>query len=181
MSEELDVLRIVTDRLEAAGIGYMVTGAIAMNYHGVPRMTRDIDVVVELGAADTERVASLFHDEFYLEHDVVQKALEQGKPFSMIHVPLVVKVDFIPRKDTDYRKAEFGRRKKVTVEDQSFFLCAPEDLIISKLEWAKDSRSEVHFGDVRNLLRSAERLDGAYLDRWVGRLGMVALFREVAQ
>ena len=48
MTEELEVLRIITGRLESAGIGYMVTGSIAMNYYAVPRMTRDIDVVVEL-------------------------------------------------------------------------------------------------------------------------------------
>ncbi|PYM16185.1 MAG: hypothetical protein DMD81_13195 [Candidatus Rokuibacteriota bacterium] len=60
MSEELDVLKMVTGRLDAAGIPYMVTGSMALNYYAVPRMTRDVDVVAELGIADVNRVAELF-------------------------------------------------------------------------------------------------------------------------
>jgi hypothetical protein len=48
MSEELEVLITVTGRLETADIPYMITGSMAANYYTVPRMTRDIDIVVEL-------------------------------------------------------------------------------------------------------------------------------------
>jgi hypothetical protein len=60
MTEELKVLKILTGRLEAAGIAYMVTGSMAMNYYAVPRMTRDIDVVVDLSAGDADRLCELF-------------------------------------------------------------------------------------------------------------------------
>ena len=43
----------------------MVTGSTAANYYAVPRMTRDIDIVVELGAADVETMLALFGN-FYL-------------------------------------------------------------------------------------------------------------------
>ena len=46
MTEELEVLSIVTRRLDSAGIGYMVTGSMAASYYAVPRMTRDVDLVV---------------------------------------------------------------------------------------------------------------------------------------
>lgn len=36
----------VTDALDAAGIEYAVCGAIALAIHGVPRATRDIDLLV---------------------------------------------------------------------------------------------------------------------------------------
>jgi hypothetical protein len=52
VSEEIEVLRIVTERLEAAEMPYMVTGSMALGVYAVPRMTRDIDLVVELAAAD---------------------------------------------------------------------------------------------------------------------------------
>jgi hypothetical protein len=45
---ELDVLRDVSRRLESAGISFMLTGSVAMNYYAQPRMTRDIDLVVSL-------------------------------------------------------------------------------------------------------------------------------------
>ena len=52
MSEELEVLKTVTQRLADASIPYMVTGSIAANFYTVPRMTRDIDIVVELSERD---------------------------------------------------------------------------------------------------------------------------------
>lgn len=41
---ELDILRDVSQRLESAGIAYMLTGSVAMNYYAQLRMTRDIDL-----------------------------------------------------------------------------------------------------------------------------------------
>jgi hypothetical protein len=181
MSEELEVLRIVTGRLDAEAIPYMVTGSMAVNYYGVPRMTRDIDVVIELSVADLDRICDLFRDEFYLEREAARESIERGTSFNVIHHALIVKVDFIVRKDTEYRRTEFGRRRRVWWEDHPFLIVAPEDLIISKLEWAKDTRSEVQLGDVRNLLRSVPEIDRPYVERWTTRLGLGPLYHEVSR
>ena len=60
MLSELDVLRDVTGRLEAARIEYMLTGSMAMNYYAEPRMTRDIDLVVALRPGDAEKLREVF-------------------------------------------------------------------------------------------------------------------------
>ena len=178
MTEELEVLRIITGRLESAGIGYMVTGSIAMNYYAVPRMTRDIDVVVELQGADADRLCALFEGDFHVDRDAARAAIAERGVFNLIHQAHVIKVDFIVRKESDYRRAEFARRQPTSVEGHGFFIVAPEDLIISKLDWARDTHSEVQLGDVRNLLASVAELDRDYLARWVERLGLDTLYRE---
>ena len=43
-----DRFKHVAARLDAARIGYMLTGSIAAGVYGQPRMTRDIDVVAVL-------------------------------------------------------------------------------------------------------------------------------------
>ena len=48
MTEELDVLRMVSERLHAANVPFMLTGSSALGYYGKPRMTRDLDLVVAL-------------------------------------------------------------------------------------------------------------------------------------
>ena len=58
---------------------------------------------------------------------------------------------------------------------------SPEDLILSKLDWAKESRSQMQLDDVRNLLRSVQGLDTEYLNRWADRLGLTTLYQEVCQ
>jgi hypothetical protein len=65
MSEELEVLKEVTWRLDRAQIAYMVTGSIATNFYTVPRMTRDIDIVVELSERDLSRFIPLFEADYY--------------------------------------------------------------------------------------------------------------------
>lgn len=66
-------------------------------------------------------------------------------------------------KDNPYRRMEFSRKKKASVDDRVLYVVAPEDLILSKLVWAKESRSEVQLTDVRNLLQSVKGLDRRYL------------------
>ncbi len=179
MSDELDILKSVTAHLEAAGIPYMVTGSMAANFYATPRMTRDIDLVVELGETDIGRVVTLFQDDYYIDRDMVEQAVRSRSMFNMIHHALVVKVDCVVRKDSAYRCEEFSRRRRVIVDGEPVTIVAPEDLILSKLEWAKDSRSQMQLDDVRNLLRSLQNLDHAYLNRWADRLGLAELHREV--
>lgn len=181
MSEELEVLQIVTHRLTLAQIPYMVTGSMAMNFYAMPRMTRDIDFVVELSEPDIDRMIEQFHQDFYIERDMIQQALQQQTMFNMIHMPTVIKVDCVIRKDTPYRREEFSRRQSVNIEGNSLTIVAPEDLILSKLEWAKETRSEVQMGDVRNLLRTVARLDQDYLKQWASVLGVQTMLQELNQ
>jgi hypothetical protein len=101
---------------------------------------------------------------------MVEQAVRTQSMFNMIHNALVVKIDCVVRKDSEYRREEFSRRRTVIVDGQPVTIVAPEDLIVSKLEWAKESRSQLQLDDVRNLLRSVQNLDQAYLTQWVERL-----------
>jgi hypothetical protein len=179
VSDELDILKSVAARLEAAGIPYMVTGSMAANFYATPRMTRDIDLVVELREGDVGHMVALFQDEYYLDRYMVEQAVRRQSMFNMINNALVVKVDCVVRKDSIYRQEEFSRRRRVIVDGEPVTIVAPEDLILSKLEWAKESRSQMQLDDVRNLFRSVAHLDHAYLNRWADHLGLAALYREV--
>ena len=54
-----------------------------------------------------------------------------------------------------------------------------EDLLLSKLAWAAESRSEIQLQDVRNLIRSVADLDWTYIERWATELTLGELLREV--
>ncbi len=176
VQNELDIMRDVTDRLERAGIAYMLTGSMAMNYYATPRMTRDIDLVVELGPADTDKVVRLFTPDYYVSREAVQTSIAHRSLFNLIHQESVIKVDCIVRKDTPYRRREFERRQRVALGDFSVWMVSKEDLIISKLWWAKDSHSELQLRDVRSLAETG--CDTAYLEPWTRELGLHALWQE---
>lgn len=175
MLTELEVLQDVGGRLERAGIEYMLTGSVAMNYYAEPRMTRDIDLVVALDPSDAPRLQTLFAPDYYVPPDLEQAIRIQGM-FNLVHIESVVKVDVIVRKDEAYRRAEFARRRPVELPGFRAWIAAKEDLILSKLVWAMDSASELQLRDVRNLLASGA--DDEYLHEWATRLGVAALLEK---
>lgn len=179
MSEQLDVLKIVAQRLEKAGIPYMLSGSVAMNFYAQPRMTRDIDIVVELLPKDARRISTLFSSDFYVDEQDVQESIQNHGIFNVIHTHWMVKVDFIVRKELEYRKEEFRRRRSIPLDEAKLCVVAPEDLILSKLDWGKDSRSELQLKDARNLISSVQDLDWEYLMHWSKQLGLTELLDEV--
>jgi len=178
MNEQLEVLRIVTSRLNKANIPYMISGSIAANYYTVPRMTRDIDIVVELEKGDIDRFVELFQKDFYTNKEMIEsEVLNQGM-FNLIHNQHVLKVDFIVRKTTEYNKIAFSRRKNFLIKHDSLWFISPQDLVVSKLSRAKDSRSEMQLRDVRNLIKTVNGLDINYIENWTCRLGLEQIYKE---
>jgi hypothetical protein len=173
---EIDIVRDISHRFEQAGIPYMITGSMAMNYYAQPRMTRDIDVVIALAPENVDRMTALFRPGYYVSEESIRQALANESIFNLIHQDSVIKVDCIIRKNSEYRRIEFERRQKISILDFTTFIVSKEDLIISKLFWAKDSHSEIQLGDVKNLL--ATGYDAAYLRRWTRELGLDNLFEE---
>ena len=176
MLTELDILFDITDKLEHLGIKYMLTGSLAMNYYSLPRMTRDIDVVIELKEADLGKIITMFKRDYYLSPKSMQEAVENSSMFNIIHDEAVIKVDFIIRKESEYRKVEFSRRKKVKILDHNIWIVTKEDLVISKLLWAQDSLSQIQKMDIENLLKSG--YDKAYLSRWLKTLFIYDFSRD---
>ena len=132
----------------------MVTGSVAMNYYAQPRMTRDIDLVVSLDETQTESFVRLFEGEYYLDRQSVADAISRRRMFNLIHYNAVIKVDCVVLKTDAYRQEEFVRRKQIKIGDFHTWIVSREDLILSKLFWAKGSKSEMQLSDVRNLLSS---------------------------
>jgi len=173
---ELRALQDLCARLDAAGIAYMLTGSLAMSYYARPRMTRDIDVVVALDASAGAMIADALGKDYHADVTLLAEGFRLRRPCNVLHLPTVVKIDLIPRKDSEYRRLEFERRRKVDFAGVELWIVSPEDLVISKLEWARDSGSELQMRDVRHLLEVP--LDRAYLTEWAGRLDMAALLKE---
>src|SRR5262249_42339582 len=116
MLNEFDVLRDVSRRLTHAGIPYMLTGSLAMNYYSQPRMTRDIDLVVEAKEKDIDTLLSIFAPDYYIDRNSVSRAIARERAFNIIDIKAFIKVDFIIRKSSEYRLVEFERRREVTIQ-----------------------------------------------------------------
>jgi hypothetical protein len=178
MDEQLEFVKLIATRLEAAGIEYMLTGSIALLFYGTPRMTRDIDLVIACRQEDADRIARLFEEDCYVDADTVREAAVARGMFNIIHCESILKADFIIRKDEPYRVVEFGRRRRIDTGGFEVCVVSAEDLVLSKLAWMKESGSELQRRDVSNLLEASPGLDGAYLEEWARHLGVADLLRE---
>src|ERR1700722_10573374 len=179
MSIELNILKQVCSQLDTHGISYMLTGSFAANFYAIPRMTRDIDIVIEIQTRDTDKIIQLFEKDFYVDRISIDEAIEHQSMFNIIHHEQAFKIDFIIRKNEEYRLVEFKRKKRIQLDEVSIWIVSPEDLIISKLYWAKDSHSEMQIKDVKNILSTVNPIDLDYIREWVDKLDLAILYNEV--
>lgn len=117
--------------------------------------------------------------DFLVNVDALAPTIRRRAIFNLIHIAAAVKVDLIVRKELPYRREEFRRCRRVTIDGQEMWIVAPEDLILSKLYWTKESPSELQLRDVRGLLTAVASFDHAYIAKWANHLGIADLLREV--
>lgn len=170
MNDQLDFLHLIADRLESAGIPYMLTGSVAMSVFVQPRMTRDIDLVVECNSVTPTDWVNLFQADCYVSESAVEEAMVGAGMFNIIHLEGIAKADFIVRKDDEFRKTEFERRILRKIGGREVFVVTPEDLFLSKLLWWKESDSSLQKSDLILLKESVDDLDVDYIEKWASKL-----------
>lgn len=181
MEEELKLLKEICNNLDNVKIEYMITGSIAMAFYSTPRMTRDIDIIINVSSKDIQKIFNLFQKDFYISEESVKEALKNSSMFNIIHNETIMKIDFIVRKDDEYRIKEFSRRRKIAISDTLISVVSPEDLILSKLFWAKQSKSEMQLRDVKNILSIVKNIDYDYIKEWSQKLKLEELLKEVTK
>jgi hypothetical protein len=165
----IDLLKQITDSLENKSITYMLSGGLALSAYSIPRMTLDIDLIVELHPQNTNDFLSIFDENFYLNSDVVKTEVLRTGMFNAIDQVTGFKIDFIVRKNSEYRINEFKRRRKAKIADLDLWIVAAEDLVISKIDWIQQYQSDKQIEDIKNLL-SLHNIDYDYIKHWCNKL-----------
>jgi hypothetical protein len=133
-----EVFHRITSALDEAGIACMLAGSFASAYYGAPRATQDIDLVIA-ATADQLRtfVQLLSKDQYYVDLDAALEALKHQSLFNVIDMETGWKINLIIRKSLPFSEEEFCGRKLVNLQGRSLFVASAEDVVVSKLEWAK--------------------------------------------
>ncbi len=85
MSEQGALLSRVVRLLNEASIPHMVVGSLASSFHGEPRQTRDIDIVIDPTPDALHRFMQLLPpDDFYADADAATEALERRTSFNVV-------------------------------------------------------------------------------------------------
>ncbi|MGH9382065.1 MAG: hypothetical protein ACRD2Z_15835 [Thermoanaerobaculia bacterium] len=179
MTQEEVVGRVI-EALQQLDVPYMVAGSFASNLHGVPRMTQDADLVVDLEERTARSLVELLEPEFYVSVDVALEAVQQRRLLNAIHLDTGFKIDLVIKKSRPFSAEELDRREPGLLAGQQVAFATAEDTILAKLEWAKLGDSERHYGDAIGIVQvQGQRLDWPYLERWADALGVVDLLGRV--
>jgi hypothetical protein len=180
----LEVLQLVTEKLERLDLPYMVAGSFASTIYGEPRYTQDADIVVQLTCLSIDGVTKAFSSDFYIDRGQVERAIQSCSSFNIIHLDSAFKVDLFTVGRGGFEEQALNRRGRKTLDSESQyapFVQTPEDTVLAKLLWFQQGGrvSDQQWRDVLGILKVQEgMLDITFLQKWAGELRVADLLEE---
>jgi hypothetical protein len=172
------MIQVFTSRLNAARIDYFVTGSVACIIYGEPRLTHDIDLVVELSRNDASKITAAFPiEEFYCPPvEVIQ--LESARPyrghFNLIHHETGFKADVYTMGEDELHRWAMQNRRKFDFEGEPLWLAPIEYVILRKLLYYREGGSEKHLRDIAGMIEvSSHLIDFEHLQEQISRYDLL--------
>jgi len=180
---QLDLLKLASEVLAEMGVSFMVVGSLASSSYGEARHTNDIDIAVWLEREDVAVLRRAFPDsEFYFDEQTALESIREGGIFNVIHIASVNKIDFMVSSRDLWSREQFWRRREVNVFGFTTFAAAPEDVIISKLRYFDEGKSDKHLRDIVNMMCvEGAGIDEACVVRWAQHFKVIPAWNMVLQ
>lgn len=164
--EELATLVIKT--CEAEDVRHMVTGAFAFNYYGIPRSTKDFEIVLDVaGKGKIESIITRLAPKIEFGAQVQFDTLTWGRRH--IGQPIghsAIQVELFELFDDPFVQSQFERRLLLPSEQLQLetWLPTAEDVIVQKIRWGRSKDLD----DARDVLavQGPETLDMPYIENW---------------
>ena len=181
-----ELLAKIVEILDDLGIPYAITGGFAISVWGKPRSTADIDIIVERAEKNIKPLVKKIVEidkNVYADEDMIRGALVRNGEFNFIHPDSGMKVDFFVLANNPYNKLKIRRAilRDVFGVTKAYFV-SPEDLILSKLLWAKDSDSWKQKEDIKTVLDNSKiRLDFKYIKSWAEKQRTIDILNKLLE
>lgn len=180
--EQNELLRYTIKAFEALGIDYLIGGSLASSVYGEPRLTNDIDIIVDLKPEHIPGILSKFDPkEFHVDEEAIRQALSRNGQFNIIHPSSGYKIDLFISGQDPFVRSELVRRRRLEAPDgEHAFFASPEDVIVKKMEYFRIGESERQLRDIIGVLHvQGKQLDRDYIHHWASELGLVGVWEAV--
>src|SRR5579863_577846 len=171
--------------LDELGIRYYAGGSVASSIHGVPRYTKDIDLVADLKPEQTDLLVSKLNTDFYADAAQMREAIRFGRAFNAIHFATGFKIDIFPLGKDAFHAGELARSEKRVWEvdptgSVELQVSSAEDTVLEKLAWYKRGGqiSGQQWSDVLGIA-TTRQLDRDHMRKWAPRLGVSDLLERL--
>jgi hypothetical protein len=179
-------LKLVLEALDAAGVEYLIGGAIAEWAWGEPRATQDVDLVVKIPIKAVNKLSKELKKDMLIPAEIILDAILEDRadiPINAIHMHSGLKADLYPvREGDELRLSAFQRREQVDYGPPvgKVYIHSPEDLILYKLMYFGLSQQSKHSRDAAGILKAKKNeLDMDYIEQWAAQLGLSSVWKEM--
>lgn len=180
-----EAVKPVAEALEQLGVLYYIGGSVASSAYGIARSTLDVDMVSALRLEHIPQLVATLKDKYYISEDSIADAIRRKASFNLLHLKSALKIDIFITKNRTYDQTAAKRIRADTIsvnEDAPrFYLSAPEDVVLAKLEWLKSGgqTSDRQWNDILGVLKvQGVHIDEEYLRLWAGQLGVLDLLER---
>lgn len=173
-----EALARLVNLLNEHGVAYMLVGSYSSNAYGIPRATKDADLVVATLDTAFELIGSSLGDDYrtesQLEFELITGTVRRNIRFTPINFVL----EMFQLSDDPFDQSRFDRRVEVqsSVLGGSVWLPTPEDVIVQKIRWSRPQ----DLLDAENVVSvQMDILDWDYLRRWTDLHGTTKTLDEI--
>lgn len=171
----IETLTQVATALEDLRVPYAVTGSVASSVHGEPSSTLDADIILLAPSSLVAELSAKLQPRFYAPADMLSAAARDHSFANVVDIRTSLKVDLSFIGDDPFLIEVLRRRIKsrIGTDTREFWFVTPEDIILMKLLWRKDTQSSKQWDNALNVARmKGIQMDWKYLFLQAKTLGI---------
>jgi hypothetical protein len=177
--QDLNLFALYTEILTKYNIRYFITGSVASIVYGDPRLTHDIDLVINLNISQVDDLIKAFpSNEFYCPpKDVIITELNRDSRghFNLIHHDTGFKADIYFTGKEELQHWAMKDSKQFEFAGSVIYVAPPEYVIIKKLEFFKEGNAQKHLSDIKSILNnSIELINFEFLNKHIDAAGLTS-------
>jgi hypothetical protein len=175
-----EALLLLLEILDRENLPYMVVGSFSSNYHGIPRSTKDADIVFEFDSIAWRALEKSLPEELTLDAQGRFEMVTSTRKELIQIAGSAFEIELFHLSSDPFDQTRFARREKVSLSPESTaWVATAEDVVVQKLRWVKGGLRSKDFEDVVNvLIRKGKDLDSGYIEQWCGAHGTMELLRK---
>jgi hypothetical protein len=178
-----NLFQLFTSRLEQLGAPYMVSGSVAAMFYGEPRLTNDVDVIIDLDHRAALQLPTLFSSsEFYCppaEVITIERMRHSRGHFNIIHIETAFKADVYLSGNDPLHSWALTRAQRVNFGGAVLMFAPIEYVIVRKLEFYREGESEKHLRDIAAMIRvSGDQIDRPKIEEFVEERGLTVEWQK---
>lgn len=165
--------------LNEVGTPYILVGSYSSNFYGIPRSTKDADLVCQFDSRSLAEIAKRLPEGLSFDQQSTFEMVTATRKEVILIEGSEFQIELFHLSQDEFDQARFQRREKITFGDNiTTWMPRMEDVIVQKLRWAKGGARSKDFDDVVAILGVQETVDFTYITEWCKKHGTIEILAK---